>query len=122
MSDLVFSKVNRYTLEMKFYPNFYRLMVLLVPALLALGVLPACTQEKNNSVAAIIDVPKQRNVIVIVIDTLRPDHLGAYGYERNTSPFIDSLAQEGVVFEHAYASPPLRGNLYRACLAGCRLW
>lgn len=41
------------------------------------------------------------NVIVIVVDTLRADHLSAYGYERQTSPFIDSLAAEGVRFENA---------------------
>ena len=41
------------------------------------------------------------NVIVIVVDTLRADHLSSYGYERQTSPFIDSLAAEGVRFENA---------------------
>ena len=41
------------------------------------------------------------NVIVIVVDTLRADHLSAYGYERETSPFLDSLAAEGVRFENA---------------------
>lgn len=43
------------------------------------------------------------NVVVIVIDTLRADHLGAYGYERDTSPFIDTLAEDGIVFENAYS-------------------
>jgi arylsulfatase A-like enzyme len=41
------------------------------------------------------------NVIVIVVDTLRADHLSSYGYERETSPFMDSLAAEGVRFENA---------------------
>jgi arylsulfatase A-like enzyme len=41
------------------------------------------------------------NVIVIVVDTLRADHLSSYGYERDTTPFIDSLAAEGVRFENA---------------------
>lgn len=43
------------------------------------------------------------NVIVIVVDTLRADHLSSYGYERDTSPFMDSLAAEGVRFENAIA-------------------
>jgi hypothetical protein len=43
------------------------------------------------------------NVIVIVVDTLRADHLSSYGYERDTSPFIDRLAVEGVRFENAIA-------------------
>jgi glucan phosphoethanolaminetransferase (alkaline phosphatase superfamily) len=38
------------------------------------------------------------NVLFIVIDTLRADHLGAWGYERDTSPTIDWLAGSGVRF------------------------
>jgi choline-sulfatase len=41
-------------------------------------------------------------VLYIDIDTLRPDHLGCYGYHRNTSPNIDALAQQGVLFENCY--------------------
>lgn len=41
------------------------------------------------------------NVIVVVVDTLRADHLSSYGYERDTAPFIDGLAAEGVRFENA---------------------
>lgn len=44
------------------------------------------------------------NVVLITIDTLRADHLGAYGYPRPVSPFIDSLAASGVRFERAIAS------------------
>lgn len=40
----------------------------------------------------------------IDIDTLRPDHLGCYGYHRNTSPNIDAVAARGVRFEQVYAS------------------
>lgn len=47
-----------------------------------------------------------RNVILISIDTLRADHLGCYGYERDTSPNIDSLAAESALFFNAYASSP----------------
>jgi arylsulfatase A-like enzyme len=46
------------------------------------------------------------NVILITIDALRPDHLGCYGYKRNTSPNIDKLAQEGVMFTQAIAQAP----------------
>ena len=51
------------------------------------------SQLRNNA-----DAP---NVIVIVVDTLRADHLSSYGYERETSPFMDGLAAEGVRFENA---------------------
>jgi arylsulfatase A-like enzyme len=44
------------------------------------------------------------NVILITIDTLRADHLGAYGYFRPTSPSIDRLAEQGVLFERAVAT------------------
>lgn len=47
------------------------------------------------------------NIFLIVIDALRPDHLGCYGYERNTSPNIDNLAGEGVLFEHAVSQTPV---------------
>jgi arylsulfatase A-like enzyme len=43
------------------------------------------------------------NVLVIVIDTLRADHLSSYGYGRPTSPLIDQLAKNGVLFENAVA-------------------
>jgi arylsulfatase A-like enzyme len=43
------------------------------------------------------------NVVLIVIDTLRADHLGAYGYARDTSPHIDALAARGVLFTRATA-------------------
>jgi choline-sulfatase len=43
-------------------------------------------------------------LLFVDIDTLRPDHLGCYGYHRATSPNIDALAARGVRFEHVYAS------------------
>lgn len=43
------------------------------------------------------------NVIFLVIDALRADHLGCYGYARPTSPNIDALAKEGVVFTNCFA-------------------
>jgi arylsulfatase A-like enzyme len=45
-------------------------------------------------------------VIVYLVDTLRADRLGAWGYGQPTSPNIDALAREGVVFEHAYGPAP----------------
>ncbi len=55
-------------------------------------------------------------ILYIDIDTLRPDHLGCYGYHRNTSPNIDRLAAEGVRFENCYVSDspclPSRAALY----------
>lgn len=41
------------------------------------------------------------NLVILSIDTLRPDHLGCFGYVRDTSPHIDRLAQRSVLFEQA---------------------
>ncbi len=49
---------------------------------------------------------KRPNIILIVLDTLRADHLGCYGYNRPTSPTLDKLASEGVLFEDASAPSP----------------
>lgn len=43
-------------------------------------------------------------LLYIDIDTLRADHLGCYGYQRDTSPNIDAIAADGVRFENVYAS------------------
>ena len=43
-------------------------------------------------------------VLYMDLDTTRSDHLGCYGYHRNTSPTIDRIASEGVVFENCYCS------------------
>jgi len=53
--------------------------------------------------------PKEKShsqIILISIDTLRADHLGVYGYERDTSPNIDSLAAESAMFANVYATSP----------------
>jgi arylsulfatase A-like enzyme len=49
---------------------------------------------------------RARNVVLIVIDTLRADHLGTYGQARPTSPRIDAFARESAVFEQAYSHSP----------------
>jgi arylsulfatase A-like enzyme len=46
------------------------------------------------------------NVLVYLIDTLRADHVSAYGYSRPTTPAIDALARDGVLFARAYSQAP----------------
>jgi arylsulfatase A-like enzyme len=58
---------------------------------LALAKLPAATQGSPN-------------ILLVVVDALRADHLSSYGYERRTSPNMDSIAQQGVLIEHAFAT------------------
>ena len=47
--------------------------------------------------------PAPDHVVLIVIDTLRADHLGALGYPRATTPMLDALSKEGVLFRRAYS-------------------
>ena len=44
------------------------------------------------------------NIVLYVVDALRPDRLGAYGYTKGTSPFLDRLAEQGIVFQNCYAA------------------
>jgi len=46
------------------------------------------------------------NVLLIVVDTLRRDHVGSYGYERGVTPHIDRLASDSVRYENAYSQAP----------------
>ncbi len=47
---------------------------------------------------------RPRNVILVCMDTVRADHLGCYGYERETTPALDALAERSIVFEDASAT------------------
>ncbi len=47
-----------------------------------------------------------KNILLIVVDTLRADHMSCYGYRHETSPFIDSWAKESVRFERCYTQAP----------------
>ncbi|MEE8556321.1 MAG: sulfatase [Myxococcota bacterium] len=51
--------------------------------------------------------PRDRpNLLVLSIDTLRADHLGSYGYDRDTSPGLDALAERSVRFANVWAPSP----------------
>jgi arylsulfatase A-like enzyme len=63
--------------------------------LIAFGTTAACSQRIGA---------ERANVLVIVVDTLRADHLGCYGYERPTSLRLDELASSGVRFDQARAA------------------
>jgi choline-sulfatase len=63
-------------------------------------------------------VPKDLNVVLITIDALRADHVGAYGYARPTSPRLDALAKESVVFANGWAHAPSTRYSIPAILAG----
>jgi hypothetical protein len=57
-------------------------------------------------------------IIWILIDALRPDHLGAYGYQRDTSPTLDGFADEGVIFTRFFANSPWTRTATATMLSG----
>jgi arylsulfatase A-like enzyme len=69
----------------------------MLPLMLLAAFVAACTEADP-----LAPRPDAR-VVLISIDTLRPDHLSCYGYERETSPFIDALAAESLVFDDVRA-------------------
>jgi hypothetical protein len=65
------------------------------------------------------DDPKAPNLILISLDTLRADHMGAYGYARRTSPFLDALFQaRGTIVENAVASATMTQPSHFTMLTG----
>jgi arylsulfatase A-like enzyme len=86
------------------WPYFIAAGVLLVLAIASQFEVrfPSRSEGAVEDIAAL----KERddlNVLFIVVDTLRADRIGIYGYERPTSPTIDDLARHGIVFKHAIA-------------------
>ena len=58
------------------------------------------------------------NVVVITIDTLRPDHLHCYGYTKIETPTLDGIAQNGVLFENAVTQTPLTPPSHASIFTG----
>jgi arylsulfatase A-like enzyme len=62
--------------------------------------------------------PEHPNVLLISLDTLRARSLGAYGYTRDTSPFLDSLAQRGSLFENAVTASVTTSPSHMSLITG----
>jgi arylsulfatase A-like enzyme/Tfp pilus assembly protein PilF len=58
------------------------------------------------------------NVLLITVDTLRADHIGAYGFKAAATPTIDTLARDGILFERAYSQVPLTLASHTSLLTG----
>ncbi|MFH1312563.1 MAG: sulfatase [Candidatus Eisenbacteria bacterium] len=61
----------------------------------------ACTRAHDSPKAE-----RGHNVILILIDTTRADHVGCYGYERNTTPNLDKFASDAILFTNAISPAP----------------
>ena len=84
-------------------------------ALLAVLLLSACSGKTPGGKP---DVPAGTPIILISIDTLRADHLPAYGYPGVETPAIDRLRKDGVLYERAYTTTPLTFPAHASLLTG----
>jgi arylsulfatase A-like enzyme len=79
------------------------LMILGIPACWLLVSGTMFLRERLAMRALAAPAAGRPNVLVLVLDTQRADHLSSYGYERPTTPRMDRLAAQGVLFENAFA-------------------
>ncbi len=61
---------------------------------------------------------KPLNLLIISVDTLRPDHMGIYGYSKNTTPEIDKWAKDATVFTNATTVVPMTYPSFTALMTG----
>jgi arylsulfatase A-like enzyme len=73
--------------------------VLLRPSILVIAVGLSCRMAPEPP-------PPKPSILLVTIETLRADHVGSYGYRRNTTPNLDRLARQGVRFQNAVAQAP----------------
>ncbi|MFW6125182.1 MAG: sulfatase-like hydrolase/transferase, partial [Pirellulales bacterium] len=64
-------------------------------------------------------MPDRPNILLVTLDSVRPDHLGCYGYRGTETPQIDRLAAEGVRFTAAYTQAPNTWVAHASLLTGC---
>ncbi|MDH5308081.1 MAG: sulfatase-like hydrolase/transferase, partial [Myxococcales bacterium] len=74
--------------------------------------------EPASAVEAALPASDLQGAVLILLDTVRADHLSAYGYARPTSPVLEALAKRGVLFEQAISSAPWTLPAVAALLAG----
>jgi arylsulfatase len=68
--------------------------------------------------AAADDKPERELILLVFVDAMRADHVGAYGYTRGTTPTIDALAARGVRYTRAYANAPWTRSSTACALTG----
>lgn len=78
----------------------------------------ACTFPGTPTPANGPSRPNMPNVVLVVIDTLRADHVSAYGYARETTPTLDHFAAEGVRFDSAVSQAPWTAASVASLLTG----
>lgn len=79
-------------------------LAIFVAIFLLARIFAAWQDNAGPGPAAGKEAERPANIIILLVDALRPDHLSAYGYPLPTSPAIDRLAREGVLFRNCYAT------------------
>ncbi len=87
----------------------------LIAAAILCSVFAACSTTSTEPPQALTAA---RNLVIITIDTLRADHVGAYGYKTANTPTLDRLARDGVLFSHAYATAPITLTSHASLMTG----
>jgi arylsulfatase A-like enzyme/uncharacterized cupredoxin-like copper-binding protein len=90
---------------------------------LAARLAPPPPLDADDDVSLVAEAGREldlrgRDVLLVTIDALRADHVGAYGYARPVTPRLDALAREGAVFEHAYTTTPHTSYALTSLLTG----
>jgi choline-sulfatase len=80
-----------------------------------LTILAACGRQAGTTVQP---ASSARNLVIVTIDTLRADRVGAYGYQPARTPVLDAIARAGVRFEHSYAPAPITLTSHASLLTG----
>jgi arylsulfatase A-like enzyme len=83
-------------------------------------LLSSCQSPSKKVASGNEGAPPQRrlNVVLVTIDTLRPDRLGCYGYLKSETPNLDALAKSGVLFETAVTHTPLTTPSHASIFTG----
>jgi len=89
-----------------------------IPSLLLVAVLASPGLPVPAAAADDIKKDDRLNVLLVTLDTTRPDRLGAYGYDKARTPAIDSLAAGGVRFANAYCPVPMTLPSHCSILTG----
>jgi arylsulfatase A-like enzyme/Tfp pilus assembly protein PilF len=78
----------------------------------------SCRREAAGPLAKFTPPSNSINVVLVTLDTLRPDRLGCYGFPGGATPNLDQLASEGVLFEQATSTVPLTLPSHCSILTG----
>jgi arylsulfatase A-like enzyme len=93
----------------------------------ALGILFACVAliggllrvvQERRLLAALPPTSDKPNVLLVIWDTARAQDMSLYGYQRHTTPFLDSLARHAVVFDYAFSAAPWTLPSHASMLTG----